>query len=198
MAILLLAMVVIATSAYADNAWGPVASYWDTADGTDGSGLGVFMMLDAGNGVVVDMRYTWFEDLMEGAIGTDISDVDLEAVPLEFGISKVAKLGESLELYIGGGLGYYMMDGNVDRRGSREINFDPDDEFGVYALYGFRITVADNMGENVMASRVSIFGEAIYRIVSVDEITVAADQSITVENGDLDGFGANLGLMLHW
>ena len=198
LATLLLAIIVTTASAHADNAWGPVASYWDTADGTDGTGLGVFLALDAGNGVSVDFRYTWFEDLMEGAIGTDISDVDLEVTPCEFGISKMTKIGESLELYIGGGLGYYIMDGNVDRRGSREVSFDPDDEFGVYGLCGFRIIVADNMGEHVMARRVTIFGEAMYRMVSVDEITVAVDQSITVENGDLDGVGANLGIMLHW
>ena len=80
-------------------------SYWDTSDGTDGYGVGVVASLEAGQGVYIDLRFAWFEDLAEGDGSTDVTDIDLEVMPIEIGVSMGRSVGDSLELYLGGGLG---------------------------------------------------------------------------------------------
>ena len=182
---------------FADSRWGPMVSYWDTSDGTDGYGPGALFSFEATPRVFVDFRVSWFEDLAEGDADGNVSDIDLEVVPLELGLSFLAPLGERAEVYLGGGVGYYLTDANVDTRTLTERKADPDDEFGLYGVVGFRWIVADSVNAP-LTDRISVFGEAMYRIVSMDEIKSGRGTSAVLEDGDLDGVGANVGITLHW
>jgi hypothetical protein len=196
--VILGAVLMLVSPVSADSSWGPVVSYWNTSDASDGYGLGAAFSMQASDTIFVDFRVSWFDDLAEGNSDAGVSDIDLEIIPIELGISAIRQVSEHTEVYFGGGLGYYVMDGDVDTTLSEELSANPDNEFGLYGMAGFRITVADNMGDNIVATRISILGGVTYRIVSADEVTMDGKSGIDLSGGDLNGFGFDLGVMLHW
>ena len=198
LAMLVLGVVMFSGVASAGNAWGPVVAYWDTADATDGTGWGVVFSFDVGPTLAFDVRYSWFDDFAD-ASDPDVSDIDIHVEPLEIGLSHVAKIGEASSFHIGGGVGYYMVDGSVDGAAGVATAFDPDDELGLYAIAGFDTMLVDEFADGVMAKGLTLFTEVIYRIVTIDEATKGpAGQSQTIQNGDLSGVGANVGVRFLW
>ena len=198
--VLIAGIMLFAGVACAENRWGPVVSYWDTADASDGTGFGAVFSFGVSPNVAVDMRYTWYDDLAEGNGMEGASDIDLKIEPIEMGLSFFGDIGSSLRVHIGGGLGYYMIEGNIDAVVGREMTFDPDDEVGLYLVAGFETIVAGNFSEDVLASEVTLFFEVIYRDVSIDEAEVSntVDRREVIQNGDLAGVGANAGLRFTW
>ena len=77
--------------------------------------------------------------------------------------------------------------------------FDPDDELGAYAVLGFDVMLVDDFAEGIIAKCMTLFVEGIYRVVSIDEATTGAvGQTKTIQNGDLGGVGANVGIRFLW
>ena len=192
----MLGIMLIASSASARNAWGPVVSYWDTAEAADGMGLGVVFTFDIAPNLAIDARYTWFEDLADGN-DEDIKDLDIEVMPFELGLSYINQVSEAFRFHLGSGVGYYLLDGEIDRKLGIVGDFDPDDEFGFYVVMGFEATIADELSEGMLASGVTLFAEAMYRVLSTDEVDGILGEAV-IEDGDLSGFGANLGIRFLW
>jgi len=117
------------------------------------------------------------------------SDDDTSVIPLEFGA--LARFpSDTMELYAGGGIGYYMYD--LDIPGGYGID-DPS-EFGFYIMGGIRAPISPTamffaegkftqaeFEETSDVERFSGPGYYGWRVVSVE--------------GGLDGFGANLGVL---
>ena len=198
LATLMLGVVLFAGVASAGNAWGPVVSYWDTADGSAGAGWGAVFSFDVSPTLALDLRYASFDDLSD-ASSADVSDVDIKVEPIEVGFSVVRDIGKASSFHIGGGIGYYMVEGSMDAGLGVVTQFDPDDELGAYAVLGFDVMLVDDFAEGIMAKGMTLFVEGIYRVVSIDEATTGAvGQTKTIQNGDLGGVGANVGVRFLW
>jgi len=187
-----------ANFAHGDNSWGAHASYWDTKDAEDSYGMGLKFSIEALPNFNVDLRLSWFDDIGKSAPELGITHYSLEIVPLEIGGSVIAEPSERLLVYGGGGLGYYFMNGDMrtENRPNR-ITADPDDEIGFYLNAGFEFIISEHM-QDMLATRATIFAEVMYRFVEVKDLAVGNSRDYPVEKGKLDGFGVNLGFMLHW
>ncbi len=198
----LITLVVLALAAgtpvAAENAWGPMVGYWDTEDGSDGYGLGVTLRLEVLQNVTFDLRYSWYRDLAEGNAQEGVADVDLQVMPIEAGLSLNLSPVDFLDLYGGGGIGYYLMDGDVDTEAGIEVDFSPDDQFGAYAVAGLALDISATLPERSLATGVSLFAEGMYRVVSVDEARTATGRNVLFDDGGLDGLTVNAGLLLLW
>lgn len=190
--IIVAAMLLAVGVVQAENSWGPVAAYWDTADADEGTGIGLVFSFPVSPTLFFDARYTWFEDF--GATG---SDVTLEIEPIEIGLS-VVKASDRAAFRIGGGLGYYMMDGTISQTPGVTVSYDPDDEIGGYASIGLELALVDDFNENVMAKRMTLFIEGMYRFVSVDEVDISRVGGNIRQEGTLDGAGGNVGIRFTW
>jgi hypothetical protein len=101
-----------------------------------------------------------------------------------------------LTVYAGGGGGYYIMpefESDVAVPGSGEPDIDPDDEFGFFIVGG---------AELALSEQVSLFGEAKYTWLEVEELEID-DETIDLDALGLDdieftGLGINAGLLLLW
>ena len=108
-------------------------------------------------------------------------------------------IGAGVGALAGGGIGYYMVEGSMVAGRGVVTQFDPDDELGAYAVLGFDVMLVDDFSEGIMAEGMTLFLEAIYRVVSIDEATTGAvGQTKTIQNGDLGGIGANVGIRFLW
>lgn len=155
-----------ATLSYGYNAWGLYASYWDTGDAGSVAGAGAKVSVEMVRGVQLELRGTYIEDL-------DIDGADLEVLPIEAGLALVVPVATQVDLLAGGGLGYFMMDGDAD----------PDNEVGFYLTAGLEWNLQPNA---------ALFGEAMYRVVSADDVGPEG------QDADLDGLGVNAGLLIKW
>ena len=181
---LVMGFLICAGVAFGDNGWGLNASYWDTKDANDGYGLGIKVSVEAVPNFMVDFRYTWFEDLGKAAPEIGVTHYTLEVMPIEMGVSILSEPSDRLILFGGGGLGYYMMEGEMrtDDRSGRRISADPDDEIGFYFNAGFEFIVSQNV-DTIQATRATIFLEAMYRFVNVKDIAVGDNLDLPVDNG---------------
>ena len=169
--IALLALMVCANLASA-NGLGFFGSYWKLEDADDGGfGGGAKLQMSFGDYVALELRGTYFPDLM----GTEPK---LTAVPVEIGLIVLLPLSETVKPFFGGGPGYYMFDiedGEVD------------DNLGWYALAGVQV----GLGEHA-----AFFANGKYTSI---EATVKGDDLGEVEDMDkITGFGGDVGLMFTW
>lgn len=155
-----------ASLSYGYNAWGLYASYWDTSDADSAGGAGIKVLAEMVPGVQLELRGTYFEDLERDGL-------DVEVLPVEAGLALEVPLADDVGLLAGGGLGYYLMDGDGD----------PDNEIGFYLASGLEWTIRSNA---------ALFGELMYRVVSADDVGPDG------EDADLDGLGINVGLLIKW
>ncbi|MBN1269181.1 MAG: outer membrane beta-barrel protein [Kiritimatiellae bacterium] len=176
------------------NAWGIYAAYWDTKDADDGFGAGGKASIEMIPGIQLELRAAYFNDLAKDS--GDI-DADLEVVPLEAGLALTGPIGERLEVYGGGGIGYYLMDGEVDLPDGAGVEADPGDEVGFYLAAGAEFTVRES-GASDGKTEAVLFGEIIYRSVEVDDLDVESGATIELNDAKLDGLGFNVGLMVKW
>ena len=176
--ILLSAIVLALTvlTAGAENGWGLHAAYWDTEDLSDQAGVGATISIEMIPSVLMNIRGSYFDGFGDENQG----DVDLQVIPLELGLLVCQPLVEKLNVYAGGGIGYYFMD--ADR-------VDVDDEVGSFLNAGFELKGAEKKEVVYGQTHLGLFAEAIYRFVEAD--AGSADFS-------LDGLGANVGLMIRW
>lgn len=160
------ALLLSATLSYGYTGWGIYGSYWDTDEADSAGGAGVKVSIEMVPGVQMELRGTYFEDL-------DADGAGLEVLPLEAGLALVLPTANQVDFLAGGGLGYYLMDGD----GS------PDNEVGFYLTAGL---------EWNLQPMASLFTEAMYRVVS------ANDAGYDGQDADLDGLGVNAGLLIKW
>ena len=163
-------------TAAAENGWGLNAAYWDTEDLSDQAGVGATLSIEMIPSVLMNIRGTYFDGFGDEENG----DVDLQVVPVELGLVVYQPVMESLNIYGGGGIGYYFMD--TDKA-------DVDDEVGSFLNAGLELKGAGKKEVVYGQTHLGLFVEAIYRFVEAD--AGSADFN-------LDGLGANAGLMIRW
>lgn len=164
-------------------------SYWDTDAIGETAGGGIqFGIPLGGAGLELDFRGTYYPDLtedFEGLIeGDDTVEIEVEAVPVDVGVSYYFG-NQNVQPYVGGGATYYILD--IDRG-------ELDDEYGFYGKGGILFGSGPN-GAN-------FFVEAMYRDVdgtvdSEPEDFDDLDDVDFVDNVtlDLSGFSASIGVM---
>ncbi|HEV8577738.1 MAG TPA: outer membrane beta-barrel protein [Thermoanaerobaculia bacterium] len=152
--------------------FGLFGSYWDTKDADQA--LGVGGKVDFAR--FLELRASYFSDLTADT-SPESRDFELKALPLEAGVNFKFAQSDRVQPYVGGGIGYYLLDTN---RG------DIDDETGWYGVIGANIKGSSNLGFMV---------EGIYRGM---EATVRGDDPGDI-TGDVDidfgGLGVNAGLL---
>lgn len=156
---------------------GLFGSYWDTKEASDAFGGGVKLKMDMGQAVYFELRGSYFEfdDEVEGVKAT------LDVIPAEAGFIFLLVPGrQAFRPYAGGGVGYYFMEAKVSVSGTKE-SLDIDDEMGYYAVAG---------AEFSLNRSVSLFAEAKYTWLKIKKVEELKTDT------KLDGFGANVGLLL--
>ncbi len=159
---------------------GVFGSYWDPKDADSEIGFGARLSIPLGPDVSLDLRgrYFEFEESSNGGKAT------LEVIPIEAALIFQLAYQGPVYPYVGGGGGYYLFDLEWEGPEGR-VNPNVDDEFGWFVLGGLQLPLADN---------ISLFGEAKYMWLKIERI---AGFETTGDNR-LDGFGANVGLLLEW
>ena len=181
-------------SARAEHGWGLFGSYWDTKDGSDAPGVGLSLSFELLPNVLLDFRTSYFDDLGDESGGTD---VDVEVVPFEFGLLFATADDATWQFMGGGGLGFYRMDADVVSSSGVIASPSIDDEWGFYVAGGVEYTLSRNV-EAIQATRATLFLEGVYRYVEADRVTTESGTAVVVQDGDLSGPGANLGLKQRW
>lgn len=159
-------------------------SFWDTDDLGETAGGGVkfafgdrFRLRAAGT-YYPDLSEDFDELVEDGDVET--GSFEVEAIVPELGFTFNLTPDSPVELYLGAGGSYYLLDTNV---------FGIDDEFGWYALVGLAI----GGGEDGPAFLI----EGLWRDVEGTVTDVGND----VEDEfalDLAGFAANAGIVFRW
>ena len=157
---------------------GLFGAYWDTDAMGDTAGGGVkYAIGDAG--LRLELRGSLFPDisrglssLIEGAEG----DLEIEAIVPEVGVTYNFSPESRTQLYLGGGLSYYLLDAS---------GVDVEDQLGYYGLAGLA-TGGDGTG---------FFAEVIYRSV---EATVRANAIVESVDLDLSGPSIHLGILFRF
>ena len=195
--LIVLTVLMFSGTAFAENGWGPILSYWNTDDAGDEVGFGVIFSFFVTDTTVLDLRYTWFDDMAEPTVD-EITDYRLRVEPLEVGLSFIHPLSHDTTFHVGGGLGYYMVDGKIETVPGVLVNYDPKDEIGLYAVVGLETIVSYGMAEKSTADAVTLFAELMYRAVDIDEAKTTTGARRVVQDGNLSGLGANAGIRFRW
>lgn len=171
-----------ATPCLAYNGWGIYAAYWSPSDGDDSYGAGVKISAEMVPGVQLEFRSAYFDNLADEPAG---ANVDLEVIPLELGLALAMDGANPNTTFLaGGGLGYYLMDGQASGPGFRA---SADDEIGFYLVAGAEYHLRPNA---------SLFAEAKYTFLTADNMAV--DSAGNLDDADLDGIGINIGILVTW
>ena len=152
--------------------FGLFGSYWDTKDADNAVGVGG--KIDFAHHF--ELRASYFSDLTADT-SPESRDFEIKAIPLEAGLNFKFAPSDRFTPYVGGGIGYYLLDTN---RG------DIDDETGWYGVVGANIRGSSSLGFMV---------EGIYRGM---EATVRGDDPSDITgkvNVDFGGLGVNAGLL---
>ncbi len=126
---------------------------------------------------------------MNNLIDNDAADLDVQ--PLEFGLSFAVPMNEKVEPYVGIGLGYYFMDGDV-----KGFDAEVDDEFGFYVSAGLEIILSRSKAQYGQTTT-KLFVEAMYRAVDANDMKLSGTPP-HLEDADLGGFGVQAGLLIGW
>ena len=188
----MLACVAAASAAVcvADNGWGPAAVYWDSGDWGDDVSPGLRIALELKPGLLLDLRYTALSS-QYGRVAGRRTSVDDDMV--EVGVASVRPM-RRCDLYVGGGVGYHMMDAWVEGvRGDAADLYD--DAWGWYGVLGVDAPICDRI-PSINAERVTVFAELLYRYVSLEESDTGVRLSGAPDK--MDGPGASVGLLLRW
>lgn len=161
-------------------------AYWDTDEAEDDNGFGLKLSLDTGPNWNFDLRASFF-DTHGNTFG--VRQIDIEATPIDLGISYDFNPDSRATFYVGGGLDYTLYKSevfNLARREPEESRIK--DEPGWYAVVGV---------EGTMTGHVGFFAEALYRQnkPTVQGDGVAEFDAISV---DFAGVGATVGISYNW
>lgn len=178
---------VIVVSLFAGSAMaagvGAFGSYWDSEDAGESYGYGVRLASTSDPAGYLEVRVSRFNKFEDKDTG---EENDLDIIPIDLGITLSLTPAESLQFYMGGGGSYYMMESEVNTPAGRR-DVDIDDEWGWYGLLGIKLELSQNL---------AIFGEGVYRQVEGSFPKDELEDPNSDVDFKLDGFGANVGLML--
>ena len=162
---------------------GIMYSTWDTEDMSDDEGVGFKIEFDVGQNVDFEIRGAWLDEL--GA-ATQGEVLQLEAMPVDIGLSTDLMRDGKVQPFVGGGLSYVFLNAKI----AGDSVLRTDDEVGYYLVAGLRGNITE---------RFSIFGEVLHRNLKT-EFTSDGFLNRDFENfsADLAGIGANLGLSMSW
>jgi opacity protein-like surface antigen len=169
------ALALLAVPAMATD-FGLYGAYWDTKDADQALGVGAKLRV----GRFVELRGTYFSDVTADT-DPERFDFEVSAIPLEAGLRFDFAENEAFSPYVGGGVGYYLLDTSEG---------DIDDEVGWYALVGTEFAR--------QPSGLGFMAEAIYRGI---EGTVKEDNDGFPDHIhdnvklNLDGLGVNAGIV---
>ncbi len=164
-----------------NGAIGLYGSYWKpkTADHAFAPGIRVVATGDELG--YLELRASFFPGIED----KDDSDIKVDVMPIEGVIAYHLINRETFKLYTGGSIGYFSMDGKSI---SKNVSLDFDGEWGFGLLTGM---------EYRMTETISIFGEGLYRWLEITGRYNTEDLEFETDV-DVDGFGANLGLMFRF
>lgn len=163
------------SAGWADNGWGLFGSYWMPQDGDSEFGPGMRVAIEIIPGMQLDLRASYFNNVMEKNKGPDLT-----VVPLEAGLGMIAPVVERLRVYGGLGAGYYLMDSAAD------VN----NKLGYFANGGVEFIMMENRAV-YGGTRASLFAEGMYRAVTAKDAGPDGDV-------ELNGPVLNAGLMVRW
>lgn len=160
---------------------GVMASYWFSDDTDDAPGGGLRFQLDAGETWTFEFRGSVYDDFeITRRSAGPVEKFQLEAVPIDFGVSYNFNKNAQINPYLGFGGSYVLLESRLGGR--------LQDEFGWFALAG-----ADfNFREEA-----AIFVEVIYRNI---DATLEADDLGRGLNEELNmkGPAINVGIAKRW
>ena len=179
-------LVLMATPSWASSI-GAGVGYWDTEEAGDDNGFGLRVSVDAGPNWNVDLRAAFF-DAHGDVFGPRL--VDIEATPIDFGLSYDVNPGGPATVYVGGGLNYTLYKSEV-------FNFVTDlpeasrikDEPGWYAVVGVDFELPGGGW--------GVFLEALYR-QNKPEIRGDGLNEFAAIPIDFAGVGATAGISFNW
>ncbi len=172
-----LGLFAIAGIARADGGLGAMGSYWAPKGFQDNLGFGGKLTL-GGTSFGLEVRGSYFENLKQKA---EEGNLALQVIPFEAGLVLRAA-GQQVTPYIGGGVGYYFLDGK-----SSDGLYSVDDEVGWYATGGLEIPLGKST---------ALFGEALYRQVSGTAHSDSLNNLQGDVNIDLSGLVVNVGFLI--
>jgi len=183
--------VVLATAAVA-SAGGGFAIYGTYAnmDAYDDPGWGGGLKLQAD----LYQRYLGFELRFQGLTaygGDDSMTEDSNMGSIEADLTLGAPLGDRAKIYVGGGVGYYIFpeyEGHEAIGLSLEPDIDPEDVWGGFVLAGVELMLNQSVG---------VFAEVKYLWAEIDKADIDGVE-VDVEDGQLDGFSVNAGLLFRF
>jgi hypothetical protein len=177
-AIALFGFVVAAGSATATDL-GLHGAYWNTDQAERTFGFGAKLRFS-----FVELRATYFDDVTAD-VEPESADFEIKAYPLEGGIVIQFLKNSMVRPYVGGGVGYYLLDTNLG---------DVDDEIGYYLVGGLDI--------GAPSSRVAFSFEGIYRNIEGSVRGELFDPDFDIEEDEIDldlsGIGANAGVVFRF
>ena len=196
--ILTLALVALAftTPAFAGGFYA-FGSYWDVSQLDAAAGGGVKLSFPLGSVVNLDLRGTYYQPIDDAHFFDKLIDDEqspflensIDVTPIDAGLSFNLAPHGSVTPTIGGGVSYFLLDTD---RGSI------DDEVGWYANAGLEFASRGSFG---------FFAEAIYRSATgtvkasphdLGDVPDIEGVDYTKTNVDLDGLGANAGIVWRW
>lgn len=172
-------------------------AYWDVDQLDASAGGGVKLGIPLGNVVTLDLRGTFYQqiddedffDRVFDEVDSPFLENGLEITPIDVGLSVNFAPRGSVVPFFGGGVSYFLLD--TDRG-------QVDDEVGWYANGGVEFASRGNWG---------FFVEGLYRsatgtVESSPEDFDEIDEIDGIDFGnvefDLEGFGANAGVVWRW
>ncbi len=160
--------------------------YWDTEAAEDDNGFGLKVSLDAGANWNFDLRATFFDG--HGNV-FGVRQIDIEATPVDLGVSYDFNPEGPANVYAGGGFNYTLYKStsfNLVRQAPEQSRIK--DEPGWYAVVGV---------ETTMQSGIGFYAEALYR---QNKATVQGDGLVEFDAIKIDfaGPAATVGISYHW
>ena len=177
--------VLLVVPATASEIAGGVA-FMDAEEADDDVGANVRLSLDVGESWNIDLRASFFNG--HGFV-QPVRTVNIEATPIDLGLSYDFNPAGRVSPYVGGGVSYMLFKSSADNTVLGET--EPSrvkDEPGWYALIGVK---------GPLGGRIGFYLEGVYRQVETDVQGdgLAAFDSISV---DFAGAGAAAGLSFNW
>ena len=155
---------------------GVTVSQWTTDHAGDDSGLGLKIGLSATANVDFDLRVSFFDSLF--AEGPETFEV--EALPVDVGLSYNFRVSDKANPYVGGGVSYY----ELDAKGPELPG-----EFGWYLVGGVDMPIAKNW---------LVFAEGLYRQVEAQSESDDLGRSLIKQEMNLSGAAFNVGIGIRW
>jgi hypothetical protein len=163
-------------------------SYWSPDELDAGFGGGAKAGFDLADMLELELRGTYFPEMSEDTG----RHADFEIVAAEAGLRLKFPLDEDNNdtfIYVGAGGGYYFLEIDSDEAGVSDV--DVDDEIGWYGLGGIELALSDD-------NDISLFAEAQYRFIEATVEGGDLDETDDEVDIDLNGIGANAGIVILW